>query len=36
MKLIYGVNDKPKLGQILVFAFQQLPALSHVDGWPAP
>ncbi len=27
MKLIYGVNDKPKLGQILVFAFQQLLAI---------
>ncbi|MBE6897380.1 MAG: uracil-xanthine permease [Ruminococcaceae bacterium] len=24
MKLIYGVNDKPKIGQLIVFAFQQL------------
>ncbi len=27
MKLIYGVKDKPKFGQILVFAFQQLLAI---------
>ncbi len=27
MKLIYGVSDKPKFGQILVFAFQQLLAI---------
>ncbi len=27
MKLIYGVNDKPKFAQILVFAFQQLLAI---------
>ena len=27
MKLIYQVNDKPKFGQILVFAFQQLLAI---------
>ena len=27
MKLIYGVEDKPKFGQILVFAFQQLLAI---------
>ncbi len=27
MKLIYGVNDKPKFGQILIFAFQQLLAI---------
>ncbi len=27
MKLIYDVNDKPKFGQILVFAFQQLLAI---------
>ena len=24
MKLIYGVNDKPKLGQLIIFAIQQL------------
>ena len=24
MKLIYGVKDKPKFGQLIVFAFQQL------------
>ena len=24
MKLIYGVNDKPKLGQLIIFALQQL------------
>ena len=27
MKLIYNVHDKPKAGQILVFAFQQLLAI---------
>ncbi|MBE7010822.1 MAG: uracil-xanthine permease [Ruminococcaceae bacterium] len=27
MKLIYGVNDKPKFGQVIVFAFQQLLAI---------
>ncbi len=27
MKLIYNVNDKPKFGQILVFAFQQILAI---------
>ncbi len=27
MKLIYDVNDKPKFGQLLVFAFQQLLAI---------
>ncbi len=27
MKMIYGVSDKPKFGQILVFAFQQLLAI---------
>ena len=27
MKLIYGVKDKPKFGQTLVFAFQQLLAI---------
>ena len=27
MKLIYGVNDKPKFGQRIVFAFQQLLAI---------
>ncbi|MBE7049327.1 MAG: uracil-xanthine permease [Ruminococcaceae bacterium] len=27
MKLIYDVNDKPKFGQMLVFAFQQLLAI---------
>ncbi len=27
MKLVYGVNDKPKFGQVLVFAFQQLLAI---------
>ena len=27
MKLIYGVNDKPKFGQTLIFAFQQLLAI---------
>ena len=27
MKLIYNVNDKPKFGQMLVFAFQQLLAI---------
>jgi len=27
MKLIYGVNDKPKLGQLIVFAIQQLLAI---------
>ncbi len=27
MKLIYGVEDKPKLGQLLVFALQQLLAI---------
>lgn len=27
MNLIYGVNDKPKFGQILVFAFQQILAI---------
>lgn len=27
MKLIYGVNDKPKLGQLIIFAIQQLLAI---------
>ena len=27
MKLAYGVNDKPKFGQMIVFAFQQLLAI---------
>ena len=27
MKLVYGVKDKPKMGQLLVFAFQQLLAI---------
>ena len=27
MKLIYGVNDKPKFGQLIVFAIQQLLAI---------
>lgn len=27
MKLIYGVNDKPKFSQVLIFAFQQLLAI---------
>ncbi len=27
MKLVYGIKDKPKFGQLLVFAFQQLLAI---------
>ena len=27
MKLTYGVTDKPKFGQVLVFALQQLLAI---------
>ena len=27
MKLIYGIEDKPKFGQLIVFAFQQLLAI---------
>ena len=27
MKLIYGIEDKPKFGQVLIFAFQQLLAI---------
>lgn len=27
MKLVYNVNDKPKFGQLLIFAFQQLLAI---------
>ena len=27
MKLVYGVKDKPKFGQLLIFAFQQLLAI---------
>ena len=27
MKLIYGIKDKPKFGQVLIFAFQQLLAI---------
>ncbi|MBO5452611.1 MAG: uracil-xanthine permease [Clostridia bacterium] len=27
MKMIYGVQDKPKFGQVLIFAFQQLLAI---------
>lgn len=27
MKLVYGINDKPKFGQTLIFAFQQLLAI---------
>lgn len=27
MKMVYGINDKPKFGKLLVFAFQQLLAI---------
>lgn len=27
MKLIYGIKDKPKFGQLIVFAIQQLLAI---------
>ena len=27
MKLVYNVNDRPKFGQVLIFAFQQLLAI---------
>lgn len=27
MNLVYKVNDRPKFGQILIFAFQQLLAI---------
>ena len=27
MKLIYDVKDKPKFGQLIIFAFQQLLAI---------
>ena len=27
MKLIYDIKDKPKFGQVIVFAFQQLLAI---------
>ena len=27
MKLVYGVKDKPKFGQLIVFAFQQVLAI---------
>ena len=27
MKLIYGVKDKPKFGQLIIFAIQQLLAI---------
>ncbi|MBQ4365000.1 MAG: uracil-xanthine permease, partial [Clostridia bacterium] len=27
MKLVYGIKDKPKFGQLIVFAFQQLLAI---------
>lgn len=27
MKLVYGVNDKPKFGEVIIFAFQQLLAI---------
>ena len=27
MNLVYGVKDKPKAGQVIVFAFQQLLAI---------
>ena len=27
MKLVYGVKDKPKFGQLLIFAFQQVLAI---------
>ena len=27
MKLIYGIKDKPKFGQMLIFAFQQVLAI---------
>ena len=30
MNLIYGVKDKPKFGQMLIFAFQQV--LAILDG----
>ena len=26
-KLVYGIHDKPKFGQLLVFAFQQVLAI---------
>ncbi|MBR5771979.1 MAG: uracil-xanthine permease, partial [Clostridia bacterium] len=27
MNLVYGIKDKPKAGQIIIFAFQQLLAI---------
>ena len=27
MNLIYGIHDKPKFGQLLIFAFQQVLAV---------
>ena len=27
MKLIYGIKDKPKIGQVILFALQQLLAI---------
>ena len=27
MNLVYGIKDKPKFGQLIVFAFQQLLAI---------
>ena len=27
MKLIYGIKDRPKLGQVIIFAIQQLLAI---------
>ena len=27
MKLVYGVNDKPKFGQLIIYAIQQLLAI---------
>ena len=36
MNLVYGINDKPKITQLLIFAFQQVLAiLAATIGGPA-
>ena len=36
MNLIYGVKDKPKFGQMLLFALQQVLAILAATIWFPP
>ena len=31
MNLIYGIKDRPKFGQLIIFAFQQLLAILNLS-----